>query len=266
MRTLAMILLAACGSSVTQAPGDDTPDAAPGPDASEPGPDASGVFRLEDGLRGATLGNPVGGSIGPDGWTVTGRADRLWYALPRLAQGSFEFTVANMSNANLLVNDNELVAIYEAGHDIAEPIRYSPEFRNNHYKAMLRIYGRDEVGREGQQKLMWGMCPSGAPGYDACGCGSFFEEPFGGDGAWSGAPERLRIEWGGGRTRFLRNGNVVVEINWADSGLEFGPDELHVSLGTSRPDAVGGAAMPIGAVFSDVVIEGREGPLATCPQ
>src|SRR5687768_2702135 len=111
MRTLAIGLLAAC-SPVTQTPGDDAPDvdASLGVDGGEP--DGPGAFRLEDGLRGATLGNPVGGSIGPDGWTVTGPADRLWYALPRLARGSIEFTVTNMSNANLVVNDNEILALY----------------------------------------------------------------------------------------------------------------------------------------------------------
>src|SRR5688500_14948843 len=93
MRHLSLILVvAACGSSVTQV-GDDDPasDAASGADAAEPDTQP-GVFRLEDSLRNTTLGNTVGGSLGPDGWTVTGRADRVWYALPRLAQGSIEFT------------------------------------------------------------------------------------------------------------------------------------------------------------------------------
>lgn len=112
---------------------------------------------------------------------------------------------------------------------------------------------------------MFGLCPSGAPGYDACGCESFFEEPFGGDGAWDGSPERLLVEWGGGITRLLRNGAEVVSIDWSASGLDFGPQELHMSLGSARADAVDTAGMPIGAVFSDVHVEGFEGPLAVCP-
>ena len=268
--TLATLLLAAaCGGKndpAVDGPIGDPIDAFSDPDAPPPEIDAPpGVFLLEDSLRNGTMGNPVGGSFGPDGWTVTAPTDRIWYALPRLRSGSIQFTVTSMSNANLLVNDNEIFALYEGGYGIAEPINYNPEFRNNHYKAMLRVYGADEVGREGQQKLMWGMCPSGAPGYDGCGCAQFFEEPFGGDGTWTGAPEQLRLEWGDGITRLVRNGVEVVAIDWSASGLDFGPSELHFSLGTSRPAAVGTASMPIGAVFSDLVITGTEGDLATCP-
>ena len=267
-RAIVAILLAvpACAGHIDISGSDAPPGTADAPPGSaDAAPDAAGPFRLEDPLRGSTIGNAIGGALGPDGWTVTGRTDRIWYALPRLVSGSIELTVTGMSNGNLIVNDNEVLALYEAGHGIAEPINYNPEFRNNHYKAMLRIYGANEVGREGLQKLMWGMCPSGAPGYDACGCASFFEEPFGGDGAWTGAAERLRIEWGGGTTRLLRNGNVVHAIDWSASGLQFGPAELHFSIGTSRPDAVDTAGMPIGAVFSDLVIEGTQGETATCP-
>lgn len=252
------------GSDAASTDGPATPDAPAAPDAAPP--DAGPVtFHLEDPLRDGTMGNPVGGSFGPDGWTVTAATDRIWYAIPRLVEGSVEFTMSNVTLANLVVNDNEVFAMYEAGHGIAEPINYAPEFRENHYKCMIRIYGQAETGREGLQKLMWGMCPSGAPGYGTCGCASFFEEPFGGDGTWDGSPQRLRVEWGNGITRYLRNGVEVVTIDWSASGLTFGPAELHLSLGTSRPEAVATASMPIGAVFTDLVIDGLEGPLATCP-
>lgn len=226
----------------------------------------AGAWRLEDSLRGSTAGNPVGGSVQGDGWHVTARTDRLWYAVPRLVSGSVEFTVSNLTMSSLGdTSDNELFAMYEAGYGIAEPIAYSA-FRENHYKCMLRLYANGEVGRAGQQKLMWGMCPGGAPGFGACACGrSFFEEPFGGDGAWDGSAQRLRIEWGAGVTRYLRNGAPVVTIDWSRSGLSFGPSSLHVSLGTSRPSAVDSAQLPVGIVFSDLVIEGSEGELAVCP-
>jgi hypothetical protein len=186
--------------------------------------------------------------------------------------GSVEFTVSNIvlslepGQGNLDNADHEIFALYDGGYDMVEPVPYSPDFRDNHYKSMIRVYGRLEPGREGQQKIMWGMCPSGAPGHGECGCQNFFEEPFGGDGTWDGTPQRLRVEWGNGFTRYSRNQAVVLEIDWSQSGLEFGPDELHISLGTSRPLAVGTASMPIGAVFSDVVIEGVEGSeVASCP-
>src|SRR5687768_13927941 len=41
------------------------------------------VFRLEDPLRDGTAGLAVGGSFGPDGWTVTANADRIIWELPR---------------------------------------------------------------------------------------------------------------------------------------------------------------------------------------
>lgn len=222
------------------------------------------AFHLEDRLRGRTMGNAVGGSFADDGWHVTDRRDRIWYALPRLVSGSVEFTLANVTMASLTdTSDTEVFAMYEAGYGIAEPIRYSPEFRDNHFKCMLRLYANGEGTRAGQQKLMWGICPSGAPGYGACGCGSFFEEPFGGNGSWDGTAQRLRIEWGGGRTRYLRNGAVVLTIDWP--GARFAPSELHMSLGTSRPSAVDSAQLPVGAVFSDLVVDGVEGEIARCP-
>jgi MYXO-CTERM domain-containing protein len=225
-----------------------------------------GAFHLEDALHGGTMGHAVGGSFAGDGWHVTDRRDRIWYALPRLVSGSVEFTLANVTMASLTdTSDTEVFAMYEAGYGIAEPIRYAPEFRENHFKCMLRIYANGEGARAGQQKLMWGICPSGAPGYGGCGCGSFFEEPFGGNGSWDGTAQRLRIEWGGGRTRYLRNGAEVLSIDWSGAGAGFGPSELHLSLGTSRPSAVDSAQLPVGAVFSDLVVDGVEGELARCP-
>lgn len=224
-----------------------------------------GAFHLEDSLRGSTRGNLVGGVIMADGWHVTDRRDRVWYALPRLTSGSVEFTVTNLTMASLSdTADSEIFAMYEAGYGIAEPISYG-DFRENHYKCMLRLYANGETARAGYQKLMWGMCPSGAPGRGTCGCGSFFEEPFAGPGGWDGSPQRLRVEWGGGTTRYLRNGRPVVTIDWSRSGLAFGPSNLHMSLGTSRPSAVGDAQLPVGIVFSNLVVDGTEGPLATCP-
>jgi hypothetical protein len=61
------------------------------------------------------------------------------------------------------------------------------------------------------------------------------------------------------------NGVEVLAIDWSASGLTFGPEALHFSLGTPRPQDVGTASMPIGATFSDVVVDGVEGDLATCP-
>lgn len=223
---------------------------------------------FSDPLIGGTLGSAVGGSFGADGWTVTGKADRVYWSVPRLVEGSVEFTLSGVTLANLPLNDHEVFAMYEGGHGIEHPIGYNPEFRNNAFKSMIRIYGAAEVGRAGQQKIMWGMCPLGAPGYHdgACPCGSpvgFFEEPFGGDGGWDGSPQKLRVAWADGVTRYFRNDTEVLAIDWSASGLSFGPETLVVSLGNPRPEQVDTAGMPIGAVFSDLKVEGWTGPPAT---
>lgn len=221
-------------------------------------------FHLEDSLRGGTMGNAMGGSFGADGWTVTGAGDRIWYALPRLGSGFVEFTITNVTVDRLPLPDHEIFAMYEAGYGISEPIVYSPDYRNNHYKIMLRLYGMVEPGRVGAMKMMWGICPSGAPGFDACGCASFFEEPFADPGPWTGAPARIRVEWGGGRARVLRDGTEVVGVDWSGTGLIFGPNELHMMLGSPRNDG-GLSAMVIGSVYSDLVVDGMIGPMAACP-
>lgn len=223
---------------------------------------ASAQFHLEDSLHDGTMGNASGGAFGPDGWTVTGVSDRIWYALPTLVSGSIEVTVANVSNANLPLADHEILAMYEAGYGISEPIRYAPEFRVNHYKTLVRIYGTAEPERTGAMKLMWGICPSGDPGYDACECTSFFEEPFAGAEAWTGAPRRLRIEWGDGRARLFRDGVELLSVEY--DGFTFAPDDLHFMLGSPRNDG-GLSAMPIGATFSELVIDGTIGETAMCP-
>jgi hypothetical protein len=71
------------------------------------------------------MGLAVGGSFGADGWTVTGAADRVVYVLPRLVEGSVEFTMTNVTMGNLVVNDNELFAMYD-GYGLVEPIGYNP--------------------------------------------------------------------------------------------------------------------------------------------
>lgn len=226
---------------------------------------AAAQYHMEDTLRGSTSGNAIGGSFGPDGWTVTGASDRIWYALPRLVSGYVEVTVTGVDEGtNLPLADHEIFAMYEDGYGIGEPIDYGSGFRQNHYKVMVRIYGAPEAERTGAMKLMWGMCPSGAPGRDACGCESFFEEPFRDPGDWNGAASRIRVEWNDGSARLLRDGAEVVSVSWDDTELTFGPSDLHMMLGSPRNDG-GLAAMPIGAVFSDLVVDGTMGELATCP-
>jgi len=82
-----------------------------------------------------------------------------------------------------------------------------------------------------------------------------------------GSAQRLKVAWADGVTRFYRNDAEVLAIDRAAPGLSFGPESLYVSLGNPRPDEVDTAGMPIGAVFSDLVVEGWTGPITpTCGQ
>lgn len=231
------------------------------------------AYHAEDSLSGGTtLGNAVGGEFTADGWRVTDRSDRMWFEVPRLVSGSIEVTVTGIlftgvgNPTNIPESDYEILSMYEAGYGIGdgEPIRYAP-FIINHYKTLVRIYGAEEPGRPGEQKLLARICPGGAPGYledaaESCPCPEFHQEPFGGDGTWDGSPERIRLEWGDGTMRLLRNGALVLSVDWSASGVTFAPDTLHFALGSPRPTAY----LPVGAVFSDLVVDGVEGARATC--
>jgi hypothetical protein len=227
-----------------------------------------GPFSLTDSLKDSQpKGNAVGGSFGPDGWTVTQRTDRIWYALPRLTEGSIEFTVSNITSANLDLADHEIFSLYDSGHGIAEPINYNPEFRDNHYKQLVRIYGQMVPERLGQQKFIMLMCPDGAPGYGQCACAKNFYDGdgwWGGDANWTGAPSKIRVTWGQGKATYSRDGVEVWTNDYSQTGLVFGPEELHFTIGCARHDAISDAGMPIGATFSDVVVDGIQGPVATC--
>jgi hypothetical protein len=221
------------------------------------------AYHFEDSLQGGSVGIVQGGAFEAAGWRTVEHDDRITFAqLPDLVSGSIEFTITGMTNENLVRADNELFAMYEGGYDMVEPIGYSPELRNNHYKSLLRVYGANENDRPYATKFMFGLCDDGAPGYTTdAPCESpnaFFEEPFTRDNAsWTGAPERFRIEWGDGHTRLFRNGGVVFDVDWSGAGVPFAPDELHFSLGTARGGALDSAGLPIGAVYSDVVVDGR---------
>lgn len=242
------------------------PTTTPADESGTTGDPVGEPFMMTDPLIDGTMGTAVGGSFGPEGWTTTDRTDRLYWALPRLAEGSVEFTVSDLAVELMPLNDHEIFAMYDGGWGIEHPIAYSPEFRVNNYKSMVRIYGQAELDRTGQVKLMWGLCPQGDPGYgiDTCACNTFFEEPFGGDPTWDGSPQRLRVEWDAGGSRLYRNGAPVLDIDASASGLTFGPQALYASLGTPRPLDVDTAGMPVGVTFSDVVIEGITGAQASC--
>jgi hypothetical protein len=232
------------------------------------GAGGGGTFDLVDSLKDfQPKGSPVGGAFSDQGWTVQQKTDRIYYALPRLIEGSIAFTISGVTTQNLDLADHEIFSMYDAGHGITEPINYNPEFRDNHYKQLIRIYGQQVPDRFGLQKYVMLMCPDGAPGYGACQCAKSYYDgdgTWGGDPNWDGSPSRITVTWGDGKATYSRDGAEVWTNDYTQSGLEFGPEELHFSIGCARHDAVGDAGMPIGAVVSDVEVHGVIGAADVC--
>jgi hypothetical protein len=218
-------------------------------------------FELIDTLQGSTAGTAFGGSIGPDGWTTTGTADSLFYAVPRLVDGSVEITITGLTLERIPLIDHEILSMYEAGYGLSEPMNYNPQFRNNAYKMLVRIYGQNEPSRTGMQKLLYALCPLGAPGYTEglCPCTAFNEEPFGGDTAFNGGPDTFKVEWSATSARYFRNGSQVHQVDWSSSGFVWGPEQMHVLLGSARNVLAPDVGMPVGVTYSNVIIRGNEG-------
>jgi hypothetical protein len=130
---------------------------------------------------------------------------------------------------------------------------------------MVRVQ-RDATA--GQQEMDWSNCAGGASARDAvCPCSNgYFDRPLGGNGVWDGSGERIRVEWNAASgARLLRNGVEVVSHTWPSTN-SFAPSVLHFSFGTSRSTVIPEAGLPVGAVFSDLVVEGTTGaPRFDCP-
>ncbi len=227
-------------------------------------PAGARAYHLDDPLRGSTSGTAEGGSFSAAGWTVTAPTDRIWWSVPTSSAGSIEFVMSNVTNASLFPGDNDIFNLYDDA-DSGEPISYRPDFVEDNYKVWVRV--RNEPGYYGNQKLTVAVCPNSAVSHSAtCACGvGFIDESTSGDPTWDGTPQRLRIEWGGGQVRLLRNGGVVTSIDYSATGYAWGPRQMHFSIGSTRSRAVGTSGMPMGAVFSDLVVDTTDGPVASCP-
>src|SRR5262249_40267130 len=94
-------------------------------------------------------GGSVGGTFDASGWTVPGDSDTLWSETPdALARGSVSFSVTNWGLTTTLTGgDMDILAIYQAPSGVAEPIGYSPWYRNNDFKVFMRIFGSADPGR-----------------------------------------------------------------------------------------------------------------------
>ncbi|MEW5737882.1 MAG: DNRLRE domain-containing protein [Myxococcota bacterium] len=209
-----------------------------------------------------------GGSFSGAGWTVTGEADAVWYEIAdALPSARIEYTVTGLSLATSLTGvDHDLLTVYQAPTGQAEPVPYSPYFRNNDFKAFTRIFGTQEVGRGGAMKVELAACPRGDPWHHDTACPAGCE--FSGIGYANGSPVdigwdaatsyRMALEWGGGQLRLFRDGVLLSTVSYPGT---YAPQPLRVRLGSPRHQGVypGQAMMPLGIVLRDVLITGTPG-------
>jgi hypothetical protein len=103
-------------ASSGQGSGGDTTAGTGGAGSGGDGSGGAQTFSMTDDLRGSTVGLMTGGSLGEDGWTVEGVADRIIWELPRLVSGSFEFTVTGITLDNLPYREHDICALYAGGY------------------------------------------------------------------------------------------------------------------------------------------------------
>lgn len=209
-----------------------------------------------------------GGTFAADGWTTTGGTDAIWYEIAdALPTGSVSFSVRGVSTATSLSGaDHDIFTIYQAPTGQAEPVAYSPYYRNNDFKAFTRIFGVQEPNRAGAMKLELVLCPRGDPWYhdDACPpeCGKndlAYANGSDTDIGWDAATwYSIAVSWGNGTISFSRDGGVLGTIAYAGT---YAPQPLRVRLGSPRHGVSDVAYMPVGLTFKDVGITGDPGAM-----
>lgn len=234
---------------------------------------AFAIQYFEDSLTAASAPGrgQRGGSYGPDGWTITAEDDTIWYEIPAaLPSARIEFTVTGLSigpGGTLSGADHDILTIYQAPDGMAEPVAYSPGFRNNDFKGFIRIFGNQETSRPGAVKLELAACPRGAPWYHdtacpaGCGIDGIGYANGGQSPGWDPATSyRIALEWGNGVMSFSRNGAVLGTVPYPGT---YAPQPLRIRFGSPRHQGVypGAAMMPLGITFKDILITGTPGQM-----
>ncbi|MGZ3422024.1 MAG: CBM96 family carbohydrate-binding protein [Polyangiales bacterium] len=231
---------------------------------------ASAAGYIDDPLTAPTFAGrgSSGGSFDASGWTTSGPTDTVWYEIPdALPTGKLEIDVTGLSVGGSLVGaDHDLLAIYQAPTGKAEPIDYSPWFRNNDFKAFLRIFGSAEVGRGGAMKLELALCPRGDPWYHDEACPASCDK---GDLAYAGGSPtdvgwdatktyRLGIAWGSGKAVISRDGVDLATLPYDGT---YAPKPVRVRIGSPRHGISDVAFMPKGITFKNLIVTGEPGTM-----
>lgn len=214
----------------------------------------------------------MGGTFSASGWTTVNEPDAVWYEVAdAIPTGSIEYTVTGLSVGGTLNGvDHDILTFYQAPTGKAEPIPYSPYFRNNDFKAFTRIFGDKEPGRGGAMKLELAFCPRGEPWYHDTPCtaecdksGIGYARGADKDVGWDATKAyRMVMSWEPGKISFSRDGEALGSVAFAGT---YAAKPLRVRFGSPRHDGVypGAAYMPKGLTFKDVKISGTAGAMTS---
>jgi len=231
---------------------------------------ALAVDYFDDPLTAATFTGrgSKGGEFSSAGWKTTRGDDSIWYEVPdALASGSVEYEVTGMSVGGTLSGaDHDILCVYQAPTGAPEPIKYSPDFRNNDFKVFTRIFGTAEPGRGGAMKVELHICPRGEPWHHDFACdpscyqgGLAYANGTDKDIGWDATRwYRLGISWGSGKMNLLRDGATLSTVAY---GGTYSPQPMRVRIGSPRHADGTVQAMPVGLTFRNLKVSGTVGTM-----
>src|SRR5687768_16303529 len=116
---------------------------------------------LNDPLQGSTIGTRENGAFVAGGWQVTNQYDTIYWHVPTLAHGSFEYNVSGLASASCPGGAglrSELSHMYDYTFGSADVV-YSPGYRDNPYKHFIRK--QCEPGRVDTLEIVWAVAGGG---------------------------------------------------------------------------------------------------------
>jgi len=195
---------------------------------------------LSDPLNGSTTGFREGGAFVAGGWQVVNQYDCIYWHVPTLARGAFEYDVTGLGDAcsGGLEEKNELSHMYDYTFGNAD-VNYSGGYRDGPYKQFIRkqCYSPKERTLE----LLWKI-------------GDNYFEDDSGALAWNvGATYRFRNVWepvGGNTVLYTYRDGALIHTQSLPGA--WNPGGFSVRIGASPRRADEGA--PVGAIFSNVKV------------
>ncbi len=197
---------------------------------------------LDDPLQGSTIGTREGGTFVVGGWQVTNQYDTIYWHIPMVAHGAFDFDVTGIGDAcpGGAGSKNELSHMYDYTFGSADTV-YSPGYRDNPYKHFIRK--QCDAGKERTLEIVWAIPPSG----------NFIETDTSALTWNASTVYHWRTEWentgSNAIIRIYRNGILVFTYSLPGS---WNPAGFSVRIAASPRRADEGAQ--VGAIYSNVKV------------